>query len=103
MLGEGLAFAALACKSAHGRRLGHSPFGCQFVFSGVGLQLLERQRQLVDRPRRTLGLSQTALFATYKSGYAIAIYIAACAAVSLVASAFMPDYTEKDISMEHDD
>jgi metabolite-proton symporter len=45
----------------------------------------------------------TALFATYRSGYAIAIYIAACAVVSLVAAAFMPDYTGKDISMEYDD
>jgi hypothetical protein len=31
------------------------------------------------------------------------IYIAACAAVSLVSAAFMPDYTGKDISMEYDD
>jgi hypothetical protein len=29
-------------------------------------------------------------------GYAISIYIAACAAVSLVATAFMPDHTGKD-------
>jgi len=45
----------------------------------------------------------TALFATYQSGYAISVYIAACAVVSLVAAAFMPDYTGKDISMEYDD
>ena len=42
------------------------------------------------------------LFATYKSGYAIAIYIAACAVISLIAAAFMPDYTGKDISAEYD-
>jgi len=48
-------------------------------------------------------LIATALFATYHSGYAIAIYIAACAVVSLIAAAFMPDYTGKDISMEYDD
>jgi metabolite-proton symporter len=48
-------------------------------------------------------LIATALFATYKSGYAIAIYIAACAVVSLVSAAMMPDYTGKDISMEYDD
>jgi MFS family permease len=48
-------------------------------------------------------LIATALFATYHSGYAISIYIAACAMVSLVAAAFMPDYTGKDISMEYDD
>ncbi len=44
----------------------------------------------------------TALFAHYQTGYAIAIYIAACAVVSLVATAFMPDYTGRDISAEYD-
>jgi len=48
-------------------------------------------------------LIATALFAAYHTGYAIAIYIAACAVVSLVSAAFMPDYTGKDISMEYDD
>jgi metabolite-proton symporter len=47
-------------------------------------------------------LIATALFATYHSGYAIAIYIAACALISLVSAAFMPDYTGKDISAEYD-
>jgi metabolite-proton symporter len=44
----------------------------------------------------------TALIATYHSGYSIAIYIAACSAVSLVATVFMPDYTGRDISTEYD-
>jgi metabolite-proton symporter len=48
-------------------------------------------------------LIATALFAAYNSGYAVAIYIAACAVVSLVSAAFMPDYTGQDISMEYDD
>jgi MFS family permease len=48
-------------------------------------------------------LIATALFATYHSGYAISIYIAACAVVSLVSAAMMPDYTGKDISAEYDD
>jgi len=48
-------------------------------------------------------LIATALFAAYHSGYAIAIYIAACAVVSLVSAALMPDYTGQDISMEYDD
>ena len=48
-------------------------------------------------------LIATALFATYHSGYAISIYIAACAVVSLIAAAFMPDYTGRDISAEYDD
>ena len=47
-------------------------------------------------------LIATALFATYHTGYAIAIYIAACSVISLVAASFMPDYTGKDISAEYD-
>ena len=46
-------------------------------------------------------LIATALFASYQSGYAISIYIAACAMVGLLSAAFMPDYTGKDISMEY--
>ena len=53
--------------------------------------------------RRATPVIATALFAAYESGYAISIYIAACAAVSLVSAAFMPDYTGRDISMEYDD
>jgi MFS family permease len=48
-------------------------------------------------------LIATALFAAYHSGYAIAVYIAACAAISLLATAFMPDHTGKDISTEYDE
>ncbi|MGB7259484.1 MAG: MFS transporter [Pseudolabrys sp.] len=48
-------------------------------------------------------LIATALFAAYHSGYAISIYIAACAVVSLIAAGMMPDYTGKDISAEYDD
>ena len=44
----------------------------------------------------------TTLFAAYHTGYAIAIYIAACAVVSLVSAALMPDYTGKDISAEYE-
>ncbi|MBN9489461.1 MAG: MHS family MFS transporter [Alphaproteobacteria bacterium] len=47
-------------------------------------------------------LIATALFAAYHTGYAIAIYIAACAVVSLVSAALMPDYTGKDISAEYE-
>src|SRR5580704_6906412 len=45
----------------------------------------------------------TALFATYHSGYPIAIFIAACSVVSLISAAMMPDYTGKDIGAEYDD
>jgi len=48
-------------------------------------------------------LIATALFAAYHSGYAIAVYIALCAVVSLVSAALMPDYTGKDIALEYDE
>jgi esterase/lipase superfamily enzyme len=48
-------------------------------------------------------LIATALFATYHSGYAVAIYIAVCAVISLVSAALMPDYTGSDISMEYEE
>jgi MFS family permease len=47
-------------------------------------------------------LIATWLLATYHTGYSVAIYIAACAVISAVATAFMPDYTGKDISREYD-
>jgi MFS family permease len=43
-------------------------------------------------------LIATALFAAYKSGYAISIYIAVCAIISFVATAMMPDFTGKAIT-----
>jgi hypothetical protein len=48
-------------------------------------------------------LIATALFATYHSGYAIAVYIGLCAVISLISAAMMPDYTGKDIAMEYDE
>jgi MFS family permease len=48
-------------------------------------------------------LIATWLFAQYHSGYAIALYIAACAVVSVVSAAMMPDYTGRDISQEYDE
>ena len=48
-------------------------------------------------------LIATALFAHYQSGYAISVYILACAVVSLISAAFMPDYTGQDISAEYDE
>ena len=48
-------------------------------------------------------LIATALLATYGSGYAVAAYILFCAGVSIVASSFLPDYTNRDISAEHED
>jgi MFS family permease len=46
-------------------------------------------------------LIATALFAAYKSGYAIAVYILVCALISLISAAFVPDYTNRDISAEY--
>jgi MFS family permease len=47
-------------------------------------------------------LIATALIAAYHTGYAVAIYIAACAVISLISAVMMPDYTGKDISAEYD-
>jgi metabolite-proton symporter len=47
-------------------------------------------------------LIATALFAAYHTGYAVAVYIALCAVISLISTALMPDYTGKDISAEYD-
>jgi metabolite-proton symporter len=41
------------------------------------------------------------LFGTYQSATAIAIYIAICAVITIVATALMTDYTGKDISGEY--
>jgi general stress protein CsbA len=47
-------------------------------------------------------LIATALLAATGSGYTIALYILFCAVVSIGATLMMPDYTNKDISEEHD-
>jgi MFS family permease len=45
-------------------------------------------------------LIATALLASTGSGFSVAIYVAACAIVSVTATAFLPDYTNRDISQE---
>ena len=47
-------------------------------------------------------LIATALFAEFKSGFAIALYILLCAVISFAAAALLPDYTNRDISQEYD-
>jgi MFS family permease len=44
----------------------------------------------------------TYLFDRFKSPYAIAVYIAACAVVTLIATAMMTDYTGRDIEGEYE-
>ena len=46
-------------------------------------------------------LIATALFAAFGTGYAIAAYILFCAVVSIIATAILPDYTNREISEEH--
>ena len=48
-------------------------------------------------------LIATALYATYKSGTPIAIYILLTAVISIIATLFLKDYTGQDISAEYDD
>jgi hypothetical protein len=43
------------------------------------------------------------LFGRYKSPYAIAVYIAACSVVTLIATSMMTDYTGKDIDTDSPD
>jgi metabolite-proton symporter len=43
------------------------------------------------------------LFATYHTGFAIAVYIAACAVISLAAASAMRDYTGRSIHEEYDE
>ena len=47
-------------------------------------------------------LIATALYARYETGYAIAIFILACAVISLLALAAMKDYTNQDVHLEYD-
>jgi metabolite-proton symporter len=47
-------------------------------------------------------LIATALYARYQSGYAIALFILACAVISLLALAAMKDYTNQDVHLEYD-
>ncbi len=47
-------------------------------------------------------LIATYLIIKFHSGFAVAVYVAVCAAVSVVATAFVPDYTNVDISAEYD-
>ena len=46
-------------------------------------------------------LIATYLYGAYNSAFAIAIYIAICAVITLIATALMTDYTGKDISGEY--
>ena len=46
-------------------------------------------------------LIATALLAWTGSGYSVAIYVLICAIVSISATALLPDYTNRDISREH--
>jgi MFS family permease len=48
-------------------------------------------------------LIATALLARFGSGYAVAVYILVCAVVSIVSTSLLPDYTNRDISAEHDE
>jgi MFS family permease len=45
-------------------------------------------------------LIATALYAATRTGYSVAFYILGCAIVSVVTTALLPDYTNRDISQE---
>jgi MFS family permease len=46
-------------------------------------------------------LIATALLAATGSGYSVALYVLFCSIVSVSATVFLPDYTNRDISQEH--
>jgi MFS family permease len=68
-------------------------FSCRLRYSGasMGYQLASI---IAGGPAPLIA---TALLARYHSGYAIAAFILLCAAISLVATAMMKDYTNKEI------
>ena len=47
-------------------------------------------------------LVATALFAEFKSGFAIALYVLLCAFISFASAALLPDDSNRDISQEYD-
>jgi hypothetical protein len=44
----------------------------------------------------------TALFAAFRTGLPIAVYIALTAAIGIIVAAMLSDYTNKDISAEYE-
>jgi hypothetical protein len=72
-------------------------FTCRLRYSGasIGCQL---SSVISGGP---VPLIATALLAAYGSGYVIAGYILFCGIVSIVSTAMLPDYTNRDISEEH--
>ena len=54
MLREGIPFRTPAREPRHCRGLGDGAFRGQLIFGGVGFQLFELQRQLIDELRRSL-------------------------------------------------
>ena len=60
------------------------------------------RRQIRKALARCLPIFLTALLAAFGSGYVIALYILLCAIISIIATAMLPDYTNRDISEEHD-
>lgn len=47
-------------------------------------------------------LIATYLAFRFHSGFAVAVYVAVCAVISFIATATLPDYTNKDISSEYE-
>ena len=74
------------------RRIVHRPAALQRLFARLSAGLGDRGR--------TGAADRDWLFGQYGTGYAVAAYIAICAAVSLIATALMTDYTGKDIETD---
>ena len=72
-----------------------SPDECAIVVDQL-IDLIRQQVSLQEKKGILIGLS-----GGIDSALAIALYIAACAVITLIATALMTDYTGKDISEEY--
>jgi hypothetical protein len=88
----------LAARGVRGRREIAESFTGRLRYSGclLGYQLAS---VIAGGPAPLIA---TWLFGRYQTPYAIAAYIAACAVLSLIATALMTDYTGKSIEGEYE-
>jgi MFS family permease len=73
-------------------------FSPRFRYSGAGLGY-QLAAVVAGGPAPFVA---TALYATYRSGYAIALYILGCGIISMVAAGLLKDHTNREISDEYD-
>ena len=85
--------AGIASFPIHPHMLRH---GCGYALANAG-----HDTRAIGAWNGPAPLIATALLAWTGSGYAIAVYIAVTAIISIIATLLMPDHTNKDISHGH--